>query len=75
MDEAKKTALHVDCDRCLKWAFHAPGVASVLGYYCYDKGHLRGLAHGGNRQHTLTASLRQSVFRRLAGAARSNESV
>ena len=35
MDEAKKTALRVDCDRCLKWAFHAPGVASVLGYYCY----------------------------------------
>ena len=38
MDEAKKTALCVDCDRLLKWALHAPGVASVLGYYCYAKG-------------------------------------
>ena len=50
MNKMEKTVLRADCDRRLKWTFHASSVTNDTGLLaswdinCHDEGHLRGLA-------------------------------
>jgi hypothetical protein len=85
MSEARKDALRLDFDHRLKLEFHGTKVTSVAGLLAYQEldealglisaigSDLCDIRTGKNTQHTITASLRQSIYSRLAGYDDTND--
>jgi hypothetical protein len=85
MGENKEDALRVNFDRKLKLEFHGVKVTSDTGLLAYREiddvfeltdmvaCELRDNGTGKNRQHSITALLRQSVYSRLAGYEDAND--
>ncbi len=79
MGESKKRVLRVEFDKSVKLEFHGAKISSdaglllhreldeVLGLTEEAETVLGDMRTGKNKQHTLTALLRQSVYGRLAG--------
>ena len=85
MGESKNDALRVNFDREQKLEFHGVKVTSDAGLLAYREiGDVFGLTDmaicrltdnrtGKNTQHSITASLRQSVYSRFAGYEDTND--
>ena len=79
MGEARQEALRVGFDRAIKLQFHGARVSTDAGLFAYrdldeaaqltesGPADLLDFRTGPNIRHAMTALLRQSVFRRLAG--------
>ncbi len=85
MGESQYQALRVDFDRSLRLEFHGASITSDVGLLAYRElddalgltdiatSSLKDIRIGKNKQHTMAAELRQSVFSRLAGYEDTND--
>ena len=85
MGERKKRALRVQFDRSVKLEFHGAKITSdggilvyreldeVLGLMAMTEEVLHDKRRGKNKQHTLTALMRQATYGRLAGYEDTND--
>ena len=87
MGEARKDALRLNFDHKLKLEFHGTKVTSDAGLLAYREldealgltsaidSELRDNRTGKNTRHSIAASLRQSIYSRLAGYDDTNPAV